>query len=123
MNKPNLQVLRDWVKELRRGRYFQGTHQLRYRNSGNVPDEYCCLGVLTNMYAQKVGKDFDDVISDPFYLSKEVREWVGPLNHPENREGSPIMCGKELSYMNDDCCSFDEIADVIEQYIEEQENQ
>lgn len=115
-------IKRLWVKALRSGDYKQGNGRLQmYLN--NMPDRYCCLGVLCDLAAKEgivksaVSNDlvrygggtnpFD--YPEAYYLPIEVSEWSGV-----NREGRYGSAGRSLAVMNDEGKSFDEIADAIE---------
>lgn len=46
-------IMKRWVRALRSGRYRQTTGKLRARNkAGNATNNFCCLGVLCDLYAQ-----------------------------------------------------------------------
>lgn len=98
-----------WIKALRSGQYTQCTNVLA---DGDVrKSNFCCLGVLTNIYCEEKGKAFDDIKGDNNYMPKKVVEWAGV-------EGiSPRLSGGErdwLANMNDAGASFSDIAALIE---------
>lgn len=107
-----------WLAALRSGEYAQGRNQLK---NG---DNYCCLGVLCDLY-RKVSKDakwkdgyFDDGETRYSQLPPHsVMEWAGldllnPLVRPR-KDGSP----KTLSSLNDAGMSFRKIANLIERQL------
>src|SRR5687768_4898762 len=48
-----------WVKALRSGKYQQGRGYLKQKNHLTNQFEYCCLGVLCDLYDSKRWKEFD----------------------------------------------------------------
>lgn len=108
-----------WLEALRSGKYKQGQGRLRDRNS-----RFCCLGVLSDVVCPIAWRN--DIITwpdnDGYYL------WSDPLA-PENCQNashdlSPELCLElgltsdqtdTLIEMNDEGCSFAEIADYIQE--------
>jgi hypothetical protein len=104
----NKKVIKKWVKALRSGKYKQGTGKLR-----DEENNFCCLGVLTDLYIKKNKLKWNNGISfhydfrgQCFTLTKEVVDWV-MLDHDIE---------SELIHMNDNKVTFKEIADYIEEY-------
>lgn len=103
-------------KALRSGDYKQGKHELR-----SADNEYCCLGVLCDLYRKETNKrwvknEFDDnykMHGDAAFLPEEVMEWAGVEddNLYLQRGGEQIAA----SYLNDRGVPFTEIADLIEE--------
>lgn len=50
-------IAEKWMKALESGQYKQGRGKL----CNIAGDRFCCLGVLTNLYCEEKGKDFDEV--------------------------------------------------------------
>ncbi len=126
------QVKEAWLKALRSGEYQQGKRALRINN------EYCCLGVLCDVYDKQSGNTetlwrgwegksekqaskltFYSYFEEQSVLSEEVRAWAG-LN-----DASPHVYVKEdnggidcitLTVLNDEGNDFNQIADVIEKH-------
>lgn len=113
-----------WIEELRSGNYEQGTGALK-----NSVNEYCCLGVLCEIYKAQTGKGkweesewsstinfvaaFDDLHSE--VLPTAVIDWSGLEDaNPTITQGSEC---ETLAEYNDQDNSFDEIADLIEKYL------
>lgn len=103
----DLNLRNRWLDALRSGKYKQGRHFLR-----NNADEFCCLGVLCDIYDPNKWKkregdnayiyDDNSISSLPSYLRKEL--------------GKAFQ--RDLIYFNDtDSLSFLEIADWIEEFI------
>lgn len=124
----NSQVKEKWIAALRSGEYQQGTCRLR-SNRG-----FCCLGVLTDLYAKEHNENWNyvDAFSEQntkekgsWYFDQEnqflplrVIDWAELENeNPEvkivDEFGNVIQCDV-LSYMNDMGKSFSIIADAIE---------
>ena len=128
----NPQVKEKWLNALRSGEYQQGKLNLR------VGDSFCCLGVLTDLYAQETNggcwfelgvneqkkevtygfKDYDrdHNFYDADYLPEMVVNWAwledeNPTVH--NTEGH-YEC---ISNLNDSDYTFAQIADVIEEQL------
>ncbi len=68
-----------WLNALRSGKYKQGTRALRSK------DKYCCLGVLSDLYAKENGKRWKhNRLNDVWLMEEEngilprpVLEWAG----------------------------------------------
>ena len=128
----NAEVKKQWVEALRSGKYEQGIGVLRRHNDGE--DQYCCLGVLCDLYTKAFPKAvgrWDDVVEDgvvPFrfsdtdgmdhwqheVLTPAVREWAGL------ETGDPILTFADdrfcVSTLNDDeRLDFNSIANLIEE--------
>jgi hypothetical protein len=74
-------VKQAWLTALRSGDYQQGQGYLRQG------DQYCCLGVLCDLYGQAVGPEWEDsgevysMLDRDIVLPPEVQEWAGiPAN-------------------------------------------
>jgi hypothetical protein len=124
--KPEIKKL--WVEALRSGEYVQGTQSLRTGEDG-----FCCLGVLCDLakkagigeWKQKVKFFGDDGCrnglgfwvfeadgnSEKNYLPRPIVEWAGV------RQASPYMAGvgDKLANLNDNGCTFKQIASMIEE--------
>lgn len=104
----NPEVKKEWVDALRSGNYSQTTGTLR-DSSG-----YCCLGVLTQLYAEKFPEKLvvktgeysfeyitvneDGTRSDPetSVLPHVVVEWAGLANNNPDLEGDIFLTDDEL---------------------------
>lgn len=110
----------EWVARLRSGKYVQGIGQLRQPISP-FRFSYCCLGVLTDMYCEVTGEEWDQwgaVHQEGAVLSEEVAEWAGISTDSVGwRTGTFERDGRyaELSCLNDIGYSFNEIATIIEE--------
>jgi hypothetical protein len=101
-------IQKEWVAALRSGQYKQGKGLLRDKN-----DNFCCLGVLCEILAQK-GK----IPSAELKLSFEsdIYAYDGRWKFLPNSVEVLTRVGEtnELMRMNDSGESFDKIADYIE---------
>lgn len=113
----NQEVKTKWLDALRSGKYEQGQSFLR------VDDTFCCLGVLCDIYLKEknlnwiqVNVDDDPILyscmrfTEDEVLPEEVMKWVS-LDTPDPRITSK---NAQVSELNDDSYSFNEIADLIE---------
>ena len=103
----NKKVVKKWVKALRSGDYKQGVGKLR-----DVHNNFCCLGVLTDLYIKKNKLKWNNGISFPydfkgqcFTLTPEVFDWAMLDYDIESK----------LINMNDNKVPFKKIADYIEE--------
>lgn len=107
-----------WLKALRSGKYKQGRNNLR------TEDEFCCLGVLCDLYQKETGqgsweediaerKRFLDGTGDDSLkvLPAGVKDWAGVA------VGNPDVFGGEDSCagLNDNGEDFLYIANAIEE--------
>lgn len=111
----NSEVKQKWITALRSGEYKQGTRCLH-----NIDNEFCCLGVLCDIYLREHQKSWQLHPSKPkyfltendaefasvqtSYLPEVVRIWAGIDSY------DPLS----LSCDNDQGRSFEEIANKIE---------
>ena len=110
---------KQWVAELRSGKYKQGQGALR--TSSN---HFCCLGVLCDIsYPEGWWKEFDEYDHYSFELLKsddETNYYSEDEMPPEaliREVGLDYEDAKGLAKMNDSGDSFDEIADEIEKIL------
>lgn len=111
-----------WLAALRSGEYKQVKGVLK------SPDGcFCCLGVLTDVYAQEHGLEFTDSVDDSLnyngLLSEPVAKWAGLTEcSPEvvatvtTANGTKLRGEKRgLPLLNDHYdFDFNQIADLIE---------
>ena len=116
----NKEVKEKWLAALRSGEYKQGRGKLC-----SLDKEYCCLGVLTDLYAKEHNQewekspDLDSAFSFDFFkmfTPEKVVRWAGLERQ------NPIIEGIGLSAYNDgdyelDPHSFEEIANLIEEHL------
>lgn len=120
--------VRLWIRALRSGRFEQGTGVL---HQDGKDDRYCCLGVACVVYNEHhrsnrlevTTEDYNDQPLDEIeydgeteMLPDRVRDWLG-LGDKSGSHRYPNVHGvldyEELTTMNDDGVTFDEIADRI----------
>lgn len=101
-----------WIDALTSGKYKQGTRVLRWA------DEFCCLGVLCDLFQQETGKgkwvtdDFGGTkfLNENKVLPKEVQEWASI----DNVGGYELtMRSPALTTDNDDGKTFNQLAEII----------
>lgn len=116
----NARVKKLWLKVLRSGKFKQGKRALHPK-----PDEFCCLGVLCELYRKREGEEWDDYADDGYFessflgeeniLPDEVQQWAGldsidpPLSRAHN--------ARSASVLNDAGETFEHIANRIEKYL------
>ena len=117
----NKQVKEQWLDALRSGDYKQGTGKMK------IGDEYCCLGVLTDLYIQEHGCEwgpdgsFHGECAEP---PGKVVKWAGlPKADPrvdDSYANKLSLAGHKylsLAWLNDNGATFEQIADVIEDWL------
>lgn len=124
------EVAEKWIEALTSGKYKQGKGQLRNSN-----DEYCCLGVLCDLYRKETGdgewadshKNYQSVFFDgsPYSLPEKVIDWAemksksgvySEVDHKWLVFKKTTM--NNLSNINDEGKSFEQIAGIIEENME-----
>ncbi len=140
MTRMNPEVKAKWLTALRSGMFGQTRSKLS-DGEGN----YCCLGVLCEVALRDeskperlvkdcTGQRYGDMGTDSSraYLPRMVQEWAGLIDDSgyfkndngdfnDNgveivREDGTIILGNSLASLNDDKATFEEIANVIEEY-------
>ncbi len=121
-------IKQEWMKRLRSGKIIQITKRLGHQSGGR-----CCLGVLCDIAVD------ENIIPPPAVtngsmvsfdgnfnvLPQSVRKWAnlvsrdGQAQVPETHQETQPFKYKDrefetLAEANDECLSFDEIADLIE---------
>lgn len=103
----NPEIKTKWVAALRSGEFKQGRKQLRRG------DNFCCLGVLCELYRRETGNG--DWSTGGYFLGtsdilpSSVRDWAGLA------ESNPAFSrGLSLAERNDAGVPFAEIADIID---------
>ena len=135
-------IAKRWAGELRSGKYAQGTDVLKSAVAAADSEiEYCCLGVLCEMavkdrvipppviqdrYRSELGTPgrntwaFCDGNEEVFSeLPQKVLDWAEMLDSSGYLQ-DPLgtTAGESLSVMNDNGCTFTEIADTIEDNVD-----
>ena len=127
----NAKIAEKWVAALRSGEYLQGRGQLaKVVYSTKQPDnaviKYCCLGILCDL-AVKAGLPIDVGHTDVTAYSDGITYDEGTVYLPpivQRWADIQTMNGRidnktSLSKLNDTCKTFPEIADIIEQHVQE----
>lgn len=113
----NKEVKELWLAALRSGNYSQGKFRLR-----NTNDEFCCLGVLCDIFSKQGGVGSWSIPKEPILRSTDA------INFETPRGSNAVVPTGEvcdwadlqtnlltnLSAMNDMGCSFKVIAKFIE---------
>lgn len=115
------EIAKLWVEKLRSGKFSQGDSYLC------ANDKFCCLGVLCELYEElnpgklKIGTYScgNEIIaktynSDVSILPVEVVEWAKMRS--TNGDINEFMC---LAELNDKGVSFEKIADIIENQVDD----
>jgi len=128
-------IMKQWVKALRSGKYKQGTGTLKqYDSKGNA--QHCCLGVLCELYNQEMRKNKKKTIPEKIFdndsdfsfgytrfdgscdgLPKSVRNWSGVKDSIGRFFIGPNLFDNEhesLADLNDTGRQFKTIASIIE---------
>lgn len=118
MPKMNPEIKEKWLTALRSGDYAQGKGFLcKVEEDGSKA--YCCLGVLTDLYIQEMGFEWERGVSylhfdeEIVMLPLSVRNWSSVSNTGlfYNEEGEM----GELTDVNDTSDNFDKVIQIIEE--------
>ena len=111
------EIKEKWVAALRSGEYKQGTDYL------NANGNFCCLGVLTDLYIQEKGLEWEEnwmngeashFLSEGELPPVDVLQWAG-MNNIESVELDQFGNRVEYHLLNDDYkYTFEQIADIVE---------
>lgn len=131
-------IMKKWINALRSGKFKQGTGTLKqYDSKGNA--QYCCLGVLCELYNQEMKKNKKKMLSETTWsndsdfsygycklggkkedLPKEVMKWAGIKDSIGKFYDEGDLIGEPcLADMNDCGTKFKTIADIIEEKYEQ----
>ena len=110
----NPQIKQKWVDALRSGDYQQTKGRLRKE------DEFCCLGVLCDLYGKENNVEWQhNEVDDYFYeknstvLPLSVMEWADV----DGQSADICNVTETLAGLNDSGSTFNEIADLIENHL------
>lgn len=123
----NPEIKKQWATALRSGNYKQGEYQLKRK------DEYCCLGVLCDIYQKEHGQDacwngnafatIGEKTDKLTVLPIDIMKWSGL----EHERGARVEIENEIAHLtshNDGAFlsyggkkSFAQIADAIEEQL------
>lgn len=117
----NLQLVRDWVTELRSGNKEQGKAQLHGVGSDGT-EFFCCLGVLCSLAPDVVKTAHQSVERIDGYLYDQAGAYL-PLSLAIRLEIEPNPQVVDISnnqytslgLLNDEGATFEQIAQIIEQ--------
>jgi hypothetical protein len=112
------EVMKQWTEALRSGKYKQGNQVLKSKSG-----HFCCLGVLCDISGlsewklEEEGLPYEKYFNSNALLPEPVRTWAGIYNiFGRFHTNAPL---ESLATLNDDGLSFEQIADLIEEYWEE----
>lgn len=130
----NPEIKKDWITDLRSGKFKQGRYSLRTVDPDTGIQKDCCLSVLTDQYIRKTGdsgyeRDLDEInlnintgkmqYKGSNFLHPSVKAWAGLncisdlVDLPKKINGSAATT---LAGLNDqESFTFDQIANVIEE--------
>jgi hypothetical protein len=126
MNDKQKQIIIQWIKNLRSGRYKQGESQLRYK-AGNKY-YHCCLGVLCSILkadwnavydGKKLALNSKYLIPNSLIEKHDLSSIIDRQGRLANKRKWNVMAEsgymyEDLTELNDSGVSFDMIADIIE---------
>lgn len=127
----NRDIAKLWIDALQSGDYRQTTGAL-CRTAKDGTKSYCCLGVLCELYQQHADVSLDvDTREDSAtgttlklynrlddFLPQPVRVWAGmKTNDGEFGYPDPVYRHDNLVAINDDDADFDEMAELIKEYV------
>lgn len=116
------EIKKKWLDALRSGQYLQCERRL------TDGERFCCLGVLTNLYALETGQMWEREGTDIVFekaataLPREVLVWAGltssnPDSGLECHAGGKYR-GRSLAEWNDSgIADFQKIAELIEEHL------
>ncbi len=119
----NAEIKKQWVDALRSGHYAQGQGRLRQCNN------FCCLGVLCDLYSNNHPEAWDDAdggadyefMDNATYLPDAVIQWADLTKYQCGDFGDIKVSWADdestLASLNDNCHTFAEIADIIEKQL------
>lgn len=119
-------IAKIWIDALQSGEYKQGTEYLC------ADGQYCCLGVLCDLYAQNAADNLrivekfkgDSEFRITYYnhdsevLPDVVQEWAG-MSSNAGKYMDDTLFESSLASDNDQGDSFDELAKKIELYVDD----
>ena len=113
----NSRVKEKWVAALRSGEYKQGQYSLR-----NNSNQFCCLGVLCDLYDKEQGSNSWNLLSYDYGFGHEESTEVPPFRVWSSWAGmaehNPVIQfpdgPQSLAELNDQGYTFEEIANLIE---------
>jgi hypothetical protein len=109
--------LNEWVAALRSGEYQQGSDLLH----NQVKNQYCCLGVLCKVRNEEFHDTYYlDTLNSGYKILRSSGDLPsGVIITYKNNIGN--IKRYNLSIINDDGFTFDQIADILEQVYEHED--
>ena len=114
----------DWADALESGDYEQGQYKLYHKNTANLKEDYCCLGVACLV----LGVFENDIQNysmpeSQYYTNKTKRRSEDDLIEiprmllSSDHTGGPGTIGDRLATCNDKGWSFSSIAKFVRRYL------
>ena len=113
----------DWADALESGDYEQGQYKLYHKNTANLKEDYCCLGVACLVLGvwEKDIHDYSMPESQYRYNDKENKKWdtieVPRMLVSSDHAGGRSTIGDRLATCNDKGWSFSSIAKFVRRYL------
>lgn len=117
--KMNPEIKKEWIDALNSGEYKQGMVYLKRNN------QFCCLGVLCDIYSKKTGKgNWEPAVTDYGVEKFTVGDKIDTSGLPVSvREWSGVsgalgeLKQRSLAMLNDEGMTFKDLAKVIEEQL------
>jgi len=107
----NQEVQKDWLEELRSGKYAKGKHHLK-----NIDGKFCCLGILCEIWKNKVQpeKQWQPGLTALGQAYKMINSYSIPAKPILDWAGIDTNIACFLGKLNDDTETFEEVIAEIE---------
>ena len=113
----------DWADALESGDYEQGQYKLYHKNTANLKEDYCCLGVAC-LVLGVFRNDIHDysMPESQYYYYKPDGASIDAIEIPRmlvssDHTGGPGTIGDRLATCNDKGWSFSSIAKFVRRYL------
>lgn len=108
----------EWINRLRSGKYIQGETFLRCRDPDLKADKFCCLGIACELAIEagceiQAERRNNAVYYDGLFTASLPSQVVKMMKFRGDYGQAVGYRGPQLSTMNDQGRSFEEIADVV----------
>ncbi len=102
---PNKDALREWVVALLSGEFEQGRGRLKLIGIDGQPDEYCCLGVACEIFAERLNlkKEIKHYFNITYAFYND-HAWALPMavsHYLGVNEYMPVIAGRLVTELND----------------------
>ena len=114
----------DWADALESGDYEQGSYKLYHKNTANLKEDYCCLGVACVVLGVFRDDIHDYSMPESQYYTHTTQEYEedSAIEIPRMLVSSDMIGGRstigdELAICNDKGWSFSSIAKFVRRYL------